>query len=26
MQGDFRDRILEHLQKNGYTKTKKSGG
>lgn len=26
IQGDFRDRILEHLQKNGFTKTKKSGG
>ncbi|MGM0376748.1 MAG: translation initiation factor [Bacteroidota bacterium] len=26
IQGDFRDRILEHLHKNGYTKTKKSGG
>ncbi|MFO8000447.1 MAG: translation initiation factor [Marinilabilia sp.] len=26
IQGDFRDRILEHLQKNGYTKAKKAGG
>jgi translation initiation factor 1 len=26
IQGDFRDRILEHLQKKGYAKTKKSGG
>lgn len=26
IQGDFRDRILEHLLKNGFTKTKKSGG
>ena len=26
IQGDFRDRIVEHLHKNGYTKTKKSGG
>jgi translation initiation factor 1 len=26
IQGDFRDRIVEYLQKNGYTKTKKSGG
>ncbi|MFW6203020.1 MAG: translation initiation factor [Marinilabilia sp.] len=26
IQGDFRERILEHLHKNGYTQTKKSGG
>ena len=26
IQGDFRDRILEYLHKNRYTKTKKSGG
>lgn len=26
IQGDFRERIIEYLHKNGYTKTKKSGG
>lgn len=26
VQGDFRDRILDFLLKEGYTKTKKSGG
>lgn len=26
IQGDFRDKVLEHLQKAGYTKAKKAGG
>jgi translation initiation factor 1 len=26
IQGDFRDRVLEYLHKNGYTRSKKSGG
>lgn len=26
IQGDFRDRVMEILQKAGYTKTKKAGG
>jgi translation initiation factor 1 len=26
IQGDFRERIIEYLHKNGYTQTKKSGG
>lgn len=26
IQGDFRDRVVEFLLKNGYTKTKKKGG
>ncbi|MGQ1889699.1 translation initiation factor [Thermophagus sp. OGC60D27] len=26
IQGDFRDRIIDYLHKNGYSRTKKSGG
>ncbi|PWE00898.1 translation initiation factor [Marinilabilia rubra] len=26
IQGDFRDKIFDHLQKDGFTRTKKSGG